>query len=102
MTDAIWIKLIRHLPPGLTLDQAAGVFRRSKNLVRRKLVSQGYRIATERKQKLPEWVGRANWALPNVVLAKQFDLSRERVRQFRNLLNMPKVEARGRKRVVRE
>lgn len=89
--------MIRALPAGLKVEQAARVFRRSYTLTRRRLVANGYAFREARKYEPPAWALKADWSLPNVDIARKYKLTRERVRQFRKKLKKPKVESRGRK-----
>lgn len=94
----VWNRMISALPQGLTVEQAAKVFRRSPRVTRQRLLMAGYSPSKKRGvENLPARVINADWTLPNVVLARRWGLSRERVRQYRNLLGHPKVECRGKR-----
>lgn len=59
-------------------------------------MTDGRRYSQHRRRKFrPE---DADWTLSNVALARQFNVSRERVRLIRKQLDKPFVEARGRPR----
>ena len=49
------------------------------------------------------WImyGSLDWTKSNLELGRQVNKSRERMRQIRNILGKPKVEARGRPRLVK-
>jgi len=96
MTQKIWSQMIKALPAGLTAEKAARIFRRSVTLTRRRLKENGYAIKEARKYEIPAWAAAADWSRPNVDIARKFQLSRERVRQFRKKLGHPIVECRGR------
>lgn len=99
MNSPHWPRLIEALPPNLTVDEVSQIFRRSANLVRRRLREHKYRYRTERKLVIPEWVAKADWSRSNSEIGAEANKSRERVRQWRNILGKPKVESRGRKRM---
>lgn len=97
MKQEIWSDLIKALPPNLTVEKAARIFRRSITLTRRRLLANGYKLKEARKYEIPAWAREANWNLPNVDIARKYSISRERVRKFRLKLGKPFVEARGRR-----
>jgi len=75
------------LPPGLKLAEMAQRLGEAYASVQRWAAFFGYRIRdgrTERQSRV-DW-SRVRWELPNVVLAQQLGVSRERVRQVRNEL----------------
>jgi hypothetical protein len=102
MKQEIWNTLIAALPPDLTPVEVARIFRRSENLTRRRLLAVGYRFKVASSYEVPDWAREANWNLPNVDIARKFNISRERVRVYRNKLGHPFVEARGRVRHVKK
>lgn len=95
MTRELWTSLIKTLPLNLTAEEAAKIFRRSVTLTRRRLIENGYNIKNARKNKRAEWISKANWSLANIVIARKFKISRERVRKVRKNLGKPFVESRG-------
>jgi len=97
MKQEIWANLIKHLPPNLTVMQAARIFRRSISLTRNRLSVNGYRVKESKKYEIPAWAKTADWNRPNIDIARKNGISRERVRKFRKKLGLPLVEARGRK-----
>jgi len=97
MLPSLWKRLFAALPPNLTLDQACRIFRRSPCVVRRYVKATGYPLKRRAKYAIPEWAEQADWSRPNIEIAQQFRITRERVRQFRKKLNKPKIESRGRK-----
>lgn len=97
MKQELWAKLIKNLPPNLTAEKAARIFRRSVTLTRRRLIENGYKVKLARKNGLPEWASKANWRLANIDIARKYNVTRERVRKYRIKLGKPFVEARGRK-----
>ena len=98
---AINLLPLRSLPKGLTFDEAArrmGIpYRRACYLMHKGgyAALDGRRFGQRKNRKLvPEKV---NWKLPNTEIARQFKVSRERVRQARERLGKKAVENRGRK-----
>ena len=98
MTKAIGKDIIKSLPPGLTLAKAAKLLRYSQSSVRRWMEATGYEWAKNEKSLVPKWAMDIDWSIPNSDLARNLGLSRERIRQVRDLLGKPKVENRGRER----
>ena len=96
MKQEIWATMIKALPPNLTAKQASRIFRRSISLTRIRLTKYGYAFKEARKYEIPAWAAEADWTLPNIDIARKYNLSRERVRKFRQRLGKPFVEARGR------
>ena len=90
-----WERIISSLPPGLTQWEAAKRLNRSPDTVRGWLLRLNYPYTDgrtciwdedrpHRQRKLP--FKSVDWSLPNVVIARQFKVSRERVRQVRERL----------------
>lgn len=98
MKQDIWKNLIKSLPPNLTVAKVAQLFRRSITLTRRRLKENGYKAKEKKKYRMPQWAANADWTQPNIVIARKYGLTRERVRAFRKFLGHPKVECRGRKK----
>jgi hypothetical protein len=97
MKENIWPNMIAALPHGMTLEQVAMFFRRSENLMRRRLIEAGYVVRKIRATGVPNWAKSLDWKQPNVDLAEKLGVSRERVRQIRKAMGKPRVEARGRR-----
>jgi len=87
-----WERIISSLPPGLTQWEAAKRLNRSPDTVRGWLLRLNYPYTDgrtciwdenrpNRQRKLP--FKTVDWSLPNVVIARWFRVSRERVRQVR-------------------
>ncbi len=96
MNQEMWSKMIKTIPAGLTAEKAARIFRRSVTLTRRRLKENGYIVKEVKKYEVPAWIEEANWRLPNVEIARQHNVSRERVRQVRKKLGYAPVKCRGR------
>jgi len=95
---------IKRLPPGLTYRAAAKTLGMPYMLCRKQLIKVGY-IAKDgrgngvaRRQALLREFAGVDWRKSNIGLALELGKSREWIRQVRNLLNQPRVEARGRKK----
>lgn len=100
-----WEKRISSLPLGLTVAQAARRLGQKYQAVRLAMIRRNYvamdsRRASHRSPKLRAQQlftpTKLEWRKPNVDLARKYGVSRERVRQLRARLGLPKVEARGR------
>lgn len=99
MRSELWRKLIGALPPNLTVLEVARIFRRSPEVMERRLREAGYVYrVTRRGVLIAPWSLEADWRLPNVDIARKFGVTRERVRQVRRKLGLPPVECRGRRR----
>lgn len=90
---------VRSLPPGLTQKEAACRLGLPYQTARQLIERHRYRAEDGRKFRsgkkfLPD---QADWTASNADLARQFGVSRERVRQWRKHLGKPFVESRGRK-----
>lgn len=95
---------IRQLPPGKTVVEVARGMGINYQTARRLMLQCDYKIKDGRSQgALPRTTkalrkfNGVNWNLPNVKIAKNLGVTRERVRQVRKQLGWPIVEARGRK-----
>lgn len=93
--------LIESLPQGLTFEEAARRLQQNYQAVRYHIIKFGYQAVdgrkfsqADRRQLDPTQV---DWSQSNIAIAKQFTVSRERVRIIRQQLNLPPVESRGRK-----
>ncbi len=89
---------IKSLPPKLTIRQVAGYrMKISKEYATRLVNEAGYDFRTNyRLQKVwPEQWEKVDWFLPNFQIAKAMGLSRERVRQVRGKLGIPKPRVRS-------
>jgi len=91
MSRTIWKRIIAELPPNLTLAELCQRLDKKYQTVRRAMRVYGYacfdgrRFAMIKYRKLkPEAV---DWSLPNCEIARQFNVSRERVRQVRKQRN---------------
>lgn len=105
MTKSVWRKLVEAMPKNLTLAQASKLLRYSQSLTRLRMNQFGYKFRRDRKNGAshpPVWVQLVNrrkeWKRSNDWIGKKYGKSRERVRQYRSMLDIPKVEARGRKK----
>lgn len=90
--------MVSALPPGMTVKQVSEVFNRSPSLIRRRLDAFGYQPQSVTEAQVPDWAQRLNWKRPNYQLAAQVGVTRERIRQVRAMLGLPKVEVTGRRR----
>ena len=97
MKQDVWSTMIKALPPNLTAEKVARIFRRSVTLTRRRLIDNGYKIKNARKNGISDWAKEADWRLANIDIARKYNLTRERVRKYRIKLGKPFVEARGRR-----
>lgn len=88
-----WKPLVASLPQGLTVKAAADYLGHNYATVRLWLVRFKYRFTDGRKHAWPlkRRMGitkidpkRVDWSKSNIAIAKQFNVSRERVRQIRN------------------
>lgn len=98
--DALWRSLIGKLPPGLTVKQATAYLSRPYTQVRRWIKRYKYEHAdgravmwTEKRRRKRRRIApeRVDWTMPNVVISRITGVTRERVRQIRNELGLPKV-----------
>lgn len=103
MKRASWERLISSLPPNLSQIAAAKYLGQKATTTRYWMVKLGYKFndgrsncwPTKRRKKITRLpVNRVDWDLPNVVIAKRFNVSRERVRQVRDELQLPKIGGR--------
>lgn len=89
-------KLVRKLPKGLTVKEAAKYLGQKYSTTRNWLLQARYKFEDGRSQAWP--VARrlsvsmidpkkVNWTWPNVRIAEHFGVSRERIRQLRNSFN---------------
>jgi hypothetical protein len=101
MRKELWSALLKpvvsHLGKRLTVKRVSGILNQPESLVKKRLIENGYVPHTPRKYRIPDWVLKANWDLPNIAIAQKYKMTRERVRQYRVKLGKPKVESRGRK-----
>jgi len=98
-----WHDIIQRLPPGLSLSQAARRLRRKYSATRHWLLRLDYPFtdgrqaswtpARHRRTRSFNWE-QADWSKPNVLLARQHGVSRERIRQVRERLRVAKVNGR--------
>jgi hypothetical protein len=97
--------LFEKLPPGLTIPQVAKRFRVNYQTARRLikmnlyLYTDGRHFGQLKRRKFNP--AKADWRKSNVAIAKQFCVSRERVRVVRGKLGHPFIESRGRKPLKR-
>lgn len=98
-----WKATIRSLPPGLSLTQAAQHLDKPFGSVRHWIMRLGYKFTDGRSLCWPESRKRkcrtldpaqVDWSQTNIAIAKQFGVSRERVRQIRQAMNIKKVGGR--------
>lgn len=92
-------QLLKSLPSGLTQKEVATRLGLPYQTARQLIARARYRSEDGRRFRpgrkfVPE---NADWTASNADLAREFGVSRERVRQFRKALGKPFVESRGRK-----
>lgn len=104
MSTTDWKRMLRALPKGLTFTEAAqrlGTdYQQTRLAIQRHNYSatDGRRYSQNRIRRLaPEQV---DWKMSNIDIAREFGVSRERVRVLRDRLGKPFVESRGRKASV--
>ena len=100
MKNRRWEIEIRKLLSGLTIKEVACRLRVPYQTARRIIREYKYRTVdgrcygqNDRRKFHPR---EADWKLSNIALARQFKVSRERVRAVRWQLGKPRVESRGR------
>lgn len=94
-----WKALIDSLPANLSPRQAAKFLKRPEGTVRYWIARLNYRFADGRHKWSDERLARArtfdygnvDWSMRDCQLARQYRVSRERIRQIRILLDKPKV-----------
>lgn len=98
-----WQSVLEQLPPNLSQAEAARFLGLKHTTVRRWLILLGYQFKDgrasswtirRRRSQMKFIAERADWSLPNIVIAKKFKVSRERVRQVRAELGKKKVNGR--------
>jgi hypothetical protein len=103
MKRAQWKQLVDRLPNGMSQVAAARYLGMKETTVRYWLLKLGYRFAdgrkfcwpSKRRLALTKFVSnKANWTRTNADLAREFGVSRERVRQVRAQLKIKKVKGR--------
>lgn len=101
-----WKDLIKSLPLGLTFSQAAKRLRRDYQCTRQALFKYRYRALDGRhtaqlktRKVNPDKI---DWRKSNIQIARELLVSRERIRFVRKHAGKAKVEARGRKKIIRE
>lgn len=97
-------RVLASLPAGLTITEVSNRtgwdYQKARRLARehRYRSSDGRTFSQAGKRKLePHGI---DWTMSNADIARQFGVSRERVRRVRQNLGMEKVESRGRKRNI--
>ena len=99
-----WEQAIASLVASLTFQEVAKRLGVNYQVARRIINEYGYKAVDGRKfgqvenRKLEP--DKVDWRMSNVDIARQFGVSRERVRFVRNYLGKPKIESRGRRRKV--
>lgn len=98
-----WKEILKQLPPNLSQAEAARFLGLKHTTVRRWLLLAGYKfkdgrasswtVSRRRSQMKFIWE-RADWSKSNIEIAKQFNVSRERVRQVRAERGKKKVNGR--------
>ncbi len=96
MIDTDWKSLLNSLSPNLSFSEAADRLKKPYQSVRSAMKKHGYASSDGRKSNIN--IGEINWKDSNVKISRQFNVSRERIRVLRKKLQMPFVEARGRKK----
>lgn len=96
MTEKDWKSRIRQLPKGLTLQQAATRLKVKYHTARHWIKRINYKFSDGRQFIWTEQMrldrakvdpSKLDWSKPNVVLARENKISRERIRQLRNARN---------------
>lgn len=103
MKRARWKQFVDRLPAGLSQSAAARYLDVKPTTLRYWLLQLGYRFRdgralswteTRRRKRMTLFAKDVDWSQPNIAIARQHNVSRERVRQVRKQLNLKKVNGR--------
>ncbi len=98
-----WKKLIRTIPRRSTYEEAAALLGQSYHMTRYWMIRFGKKARRKNNGLRPETrrlCKKADWSKSNIVIAAEFGVTRERIRQIRERIGKPKVEARGRRKLI--